>query len=328
MRSDRLQHALKSGLVLPDDARCVLIGAPGDFEIDAFAPGSTVVQQDFRPDFDHWERRGVTVTDNAQGPFDIAIAFIPRARALAESRVAQACALAPGGLVIIDGQKEDGVESVLKAMRGRTTLEGVVSKAHGKLAWLAASDAFADWAHGATRNSDGFWTAPGVFSSDATDPASAFLADALPRGLSGQIADLGAGWGALAPTILRSDTVAALHLVEADKAALDCARRNVTDPRAHFHWADATTWKTPAPLDAVVMNPPFHAGRRGDPGIGQSFIAAAARLLSQSGHLWMVANRHLPYEAALTKHFRDCTETGGDARFKILHARRPTRHKG
>ena len=56
-------------------------------------------------------------------------------------------------------------------------------------------------------------------------------------------------------------------------------------------------------MDAVVMNPPFHTGRTAEPGLGQAFITAAARLLAPQGQLWMVANRHLPYETALGGQF-------------------------
>ena len=58
-----------------------------------------------------------------------------------------------------------------------------------------------------------------------------------------------------------------------------------------------------------------------------AFVQAAARLLKPSGHLWMVANRHLPYEATLTGQFAKTTEVGGDARFKILRAERPSRQR-
>ncbi|MAZ25628.1 MAG: MFS transporter, partial [Cytophagaceae bacterium] len=114
-------------------------------------------------------------------------------------------------------------------------------------------------------------------------------------------------------------------LVEADRTALDCAERNVTDPRASFHWADATSWEPPALLDTVVMNPPFHTGRKADPALGQAFIAAARRMLKPAGQLWLVANRHLPYETALATHFRASEEIAGDSCFKILHASRPKR---
>ena len=140
-----------------------------------------------------------------------------------------------------------------------------------------------------------------------------------------RVADLGAGWGWLSAQILARQGVTELDLVEADHLALACAWRNISDPRARFHWADATRFRPEAPLDAVVMNPPFHQGRAADPSLGAAFIAAASEMLSTSGRLWMVANRHLPYESVLARHFRDVGEMGGDNGFKLLAAARPIR---
>ena len=58
-----------------------------------------------------------------------------------------------------------------------------------------------------------------------------------------------------------------------------------------------------AVMDAVVMNPPFHEGRKADPELGQAFIEAAAGMLGAKGKLYMVANRHLPYEETLERLF-------------------------
>ncbi len=71
------------------------------------------------------------------------------------------------------------------------------------------------------------------------------------------------------------------------------------------------------------MNPPFHTSRNADPALGQAFIAAAARVLKPSGHLWIVANRHLPYEATLAEQFAEVAEVGGDGRFKICMRNAP-----
>jgi len=73
------------------------------------------------------------------------------------------------------------------------------------------------------------------------------------------------------------------------------------------------------------MNPPFHTGRSVDPTLGRSFITASARLLKPQGMLWMVANRHLPYEKTLMAHFSKVVDLGGNARFKVLRAERPKR---
>ena len=86
------------------------------------------------------------------------------------------------------------------------------------------------------------------------------------------------------------------------------------------------TFKPETVVDAVVCNPPFHTARAADPGLGAGFIRAAAKMLHPGGTLWLVANRHLPYEQALREHFGDVAEIGGDTRFKILTAtgaRRP-----
>ncbi|MEL6121045.1 MAG: methyltransferase, partial [Pseudomonadota bacterium] len=117
--------------------------------------------------------------------------------------------------------------------------------------------------------------------------------------------------------------VQALHLIEAEHAALSCAQTNISDSRARFHWADASTWAAQSPLDCVVMNPPFHTSRTPEPIIGQRFIRAAARLLHPKGQLFLVANRHLAYERSLEQSFSEVAELGADTRFKLLKAARP-----
>ncbi len=81
---------------------------------------------------------------------------------------------------------------------------------------------------------------------------------------------------------------------------------NVTDPRARFHWADATAFRPEGAVDAVVCNPPFHAGAQPPiPALGAAFIARGRRCCTPAAQLWLVANRHLPYDAVLTDTFRD-----------------------
>jgi 16S rRNA (guanine1207-N2)-methyltransferase len=71
----------------------------------------------------------------------------------------------------------------------------------------------------------------------------------------------------------------------------------------------------------IVTNPPFHVQQRAErPDIGRQFIAVAAQALRPGGCLWLVANRHLPYEAVLDSSFgrvRTVTQQDG---FKIIEA--------
>jgi 16S rRNA (guanine1207-N2)-methyltransferase len=48
-------------------------------------------------------------------------------------------------------------------------------------------------------------------------------------------------------------------------------------------------------------------------------------MLSPRGELWLVANRHLPYEGALRLAFREVAELGADPAFKLFHASHPIR---
>ncbi len=162
----------------------------------------------------------------------------------------------------------------------------------------------------------------GIFSSDHIDPGSQLLADHLPAHLHGHVADLGAGWGFLSDAILkRCPKVKQLDLFEADSRALKCAGKNLTthDREITFHWHDVTTG-LPGLYDAIVMNPPFHTGQATDVDLGRAFLKVAAASLKRGGKLLLVANRQLPYEAALELSglaWRKITE---DKIYKILFA--------
>lgn len=318
MRISRLELAFPDGA----GARNLILGADGAEDLSPFDPATTLVVEGMAQHHAALKARGFEVATAPDGAFDTVLVTLPRARDAARARIALGAAhLAPGGALWVDGQKTDGIESILKEIKALGGISDTHSKAHGKIARVDDPSAIpADWAAAALSPAPGFTTRAGVFSAEGVDAGSAMLAAALPEKLPTRIVDLGAGWGWLSAQILAHPGVETLHLVEADATALDCARRNVTDPRARFHWADALDFRLPEPVNGVIMNPPFHEGRAADPGLGAAFIKAAAGLLTGAGRLWMVANRHLPYEAELARHFADVTEIGGDNRFKILTA--------
>ena len=313
-------------LAFPEGApgTVLLIGADARTDLSPFDPARTRIVQRQAADHAALAGRGWTVSTQADGPAaDTAVVFLPRARDQARAWLAEAAAnLAPGGHIWVDGQKIDGIDSLLKELRGLAQVDSIESKAHGKIFRLPGADWVPEaWAARDLSAAPGFVTRAGVFSADGIDPGSALLAAHLPDRMPTRVVDLGAGWGWLSAQILARPGVEVLHLVESDATALDCARRNIADPRARFHWADATQFTLPEPVNGVVMNPPFHAGARApDARIGAGFIAAAARLLTGAGRLWMVANRHLPYEPVLARHFAEVQEIGGDTRFKVIAA--------
>jgi 16S rRNA (guanine1207-N2)-methyltransferase len=164
------------------------------------------------------------------------------------------------------------------------------------------------------------WSQPGLFNWDRIDPGSALLAAHLTD-LKGAGADLGSGLGILAKAAFASPAVRTLTLIDIDRRAIEVSRRNVTDPRATFRWADVTK---PHPsltdLDFVIMNPPFHDGGVEDRALGLAFIRRAAEMLRTGGRCWLVANRHLPYEATIRQVFKRFDLRADAAGFKVYEA--------
>lgn len=326
MQDSRLTLALDRAEPLPPAGLIAVFGPSADADLSGLPKERVLVVQGFRPDHDAWAARGYSVLPEVDGEFAAAVIFLPRARGLARAWVAEAAArVGSGGAIWIDGQKTDGVDSMLKELRGMVPVSEPFSKAHGKSFCFPSPGPglFDPWVAQPLMPAPGFRTMPGVFSADGVDRGSAVLAEALPARLPARVADLGAGWGWLAAQILAREGVAEVHLIEADHTALACARANVTDPRARFHWADATRFVPDQKFDAVVTNPPFHTGRAADPALGAAFIRAAASMLKPDGRIWLVANRHLPYERVMAECFREVAEAGGDPGFKVLFASRP-----
>ncbi|WP_121064648.1 class I SAM-dependent methyltransferase [Chachezhania antarctica] len=330
--SVRLSLVLESGLALPDGPVAVYHPTP-DHDLSALPAERVEIVQPFKPWHDRWAQAGYAVVPSAAAtPVAAAIVFLPRARAEGRAAIAEAVERAgeSGGVILIDGAKTDGIESILKEVRARTEVSPALSKAHGKLfSFHAEPELFADWAARDQVLDGGFITRPGVFSADGVDKGSVVLAGMLDEvPLGSHVFDLGAGWGYLSTRLLENGKLKQLDLVEADHVALDCARRNVSDERARFHWADATVWRPETLVDSVVMNPPFHVARAGDPGIGQAFVQAAAGMLKPGGKLLLVANRHLPYEDTLSGRFGDVAELHNDGHFKVILASRPGKGAG
>lgn len=168
----------------------------------------------------------------------------------------------------------------------------------------------------------GLWSQPGVFSWDRIDPGTAHLMSHLPA-FSGRGADFGCGFGVLARAMLTSAKVEHIALVDIDRRAIDAARNNIADPRAQFLWANL---RDPHPeltnLDFVVMNAPFHDAGAEDKGLALVFVKRAAEALRKDGVCWLVANRHLPYEASIKPLFKRADLKFEAEGYKIYEARK------
>ena len=332
MADQRLDIAFgEPALRLPETGRIAALNAGAGTDYTRFPRDRFHPVTGFRPDFDRLSAAGYDVGDHPEGPYALVLVHVSRSRSETLGLIALAFRHAePGAMIVVDGAKTDGIETALKHCRALFTPGGTISKAHGKTFWIRRPDilpaVLAQWeaALVPAENVDGYLTAPGMFSADRIDPASALLAVHLDDRLAGRVADFGAGWGFLSNFVLFArGGVTALDLYEANKAALDAARLNVTDPRASFYWADVLTTPIETRYDAVICNPPFHQGRAAEPALGQAFISRAADILTPQGRLWLVANRQMPYEAHLAALFAEVRVLEETRHYKAILASRP-----
>lgn len=314
--------------------RVLFLGAEPGFRLPDGFEAELHVVQGFRPHFRALQASGVVVTPQAEGNgFGMALVFAGRHRGLNELRIAQALeSVAPGGLIVIAGGKDDGIASLRKRIDELVPLDGHLPKYHGIAFWLrrpadlAAAQKLRA-ANPALLVEGRFHTAPGMFSFDRIDTGSRLLVENLPNDLRGSVADFCAGWGYLAAEVAaRSPGILALDLHEADFASLEAAKLNLAGVgqsiTRNFFWTDLLSEPVERRYDAIVMNPPFHRSRAAEPEIGAGMIRAAAKALKPGGRLFMVANRQLPYEPILSAAFSSHAELARDGMFKVLSARR------
>lgn len=324
-------------LALRADARVLFLRARCGRRLREWARPGWLCEQGFKPFADDLEQAGFAVGEPAMGSlFDRVLVLPPRQREEARAVFARAARHASaGGCVLAAVPNAEGAKS---AEADFARLFGPVqslSKHKCRVFWATVGDRLdrdllAQWAalDRPRRIEGGYLSRPGLFAWDRVDPASALLAAHLPGDLRGRLADLGAGYGYLsAQAIARCPAITGVDLFEAQASALGPARANLEEAVAasgrqvdmHVLWHDVTRG-LPHRYDAIVSNPPFHQGRADLPELGRAFIATAATALHPGGRLWMVANRHLPYEATLASCFVQVRTVAMQQGFKVIEA--------
>ncbi|MGA9335340.1 MAG: class I SAM-dependent methyltransferase [Rudaea sp.] len=328
-----------SGLALPADGRVLFLRARAGIGLREMAQPGWLCEQSFLPFADELARQGLRVGEPDAGEqFALALVLPPRQRDEARALFARALGwLAPGGTVLAAMANAEGAKS---GEGDLTRLAGAVqhlSKHKCRVFWATPNPGdvdqslLAQWLElDAPRTiADGYISRPGLFAWNRVDRASALLARHLPPDLHGRVADLGAGYGYLAcQLIARCPQVDAIDLYEAEARALEPARINLARAQREserkidvaVHWHDVTRG-VPQRYDAIVSNPPFHQGRADLPELGRAFIASATDALLPDGRLFLVANRHLPYEAILDQRFSEVRTLVTQEGFKVIAAK-------
>lgn len=292
-------------------------------------------EQSFKPEADALSQAGFAVNvAGAPKTYELVLILPPRQRDEARALMARAVAMTkPGGRIIACQSNDEGARSGEADLAQLTGEVESMSKNKCRVFWTASLaqlnvSVLADWQtlDEPRPIADGRFTSrPGIFAWDRIDVASALLAKHLPENLTGQAADLGAGFGYLSAELLsRCPGISTLDAYEAENRALELARVNLKNFEArtpiHYRWHDVAAGLLDK-YDVIVTNPPFHAQRGVDrPDIGRRFISVAADSLRAGGKLWLVANRHLPYESALSENFASVRTIAQQHGYKIIEA--------
>lgn len=339
---ETLMLALESGAVpLPEAGPILFLRAEVTPHLSGLPKDRLVCHNSFKPDHDALKAAGYDVLPPETEAFPAAALTLilpPRQKDEARALFARALRDAPeGGIILASlpntlGSKTN--EKILAEISGETES---LSKHKCRAFWTVKdssrinADRLGEWIALDTPREivPDLWSRPGLFSWDRVDAGSELLADSIPEHVRGRGADFGAGQGLLSREVLtHCPQVEHMTLLEAEHRALPCIERTMAGlENWDARWADATKDAGEALYDFVVMNPPFHVGRADASSLGQDFIRAAARALKPGGQLWLVANRHLPYESVLDDCFKMHERLEDEGGYKIIRADRPKRKR-
>ena len=277
---------------------------------------------------------GFETPNNISKKYETVIVSVPKTREEALGQIAIAYeATKLGGLIILEGNKRDGIDSIIKALSDVIKVENSIAKAHGKIVIIkVSSDSISPFSNQLkqlypSKNRDGFFSVPGLFSYKKIDSASQFLTSAFDEKVTGDVIDLGAGWGFLSFKLLSScSRITSVTLLDHDLRALDCAKLNIKSEKAKFLWSDINEVKSlGAKFDNAICNPPFHSNKGKDIKLGINFIKASHHILKNGGNLLLVANIQLPYENVISNLFYDFKVFSQNKYFKIIFAKKSKR---
>jgi len=169
---------------------------------------------------------------------------------------------------------------------------------------------------------------PGVFSGERLDIGTRLLLEQM-AGMPDceQVVDLGCGNGVIGLAALRQNARAKVSFIDESCMAVASARANVErlyPERAsscRFLLADGLLDYAAEKPELVLCNPPFHQQHAVDDFVGRRLIRQTAAALLPGGELWLVANRHLPYEAGLRRRFGAVERLAENRKFIVWRAR-------
>ena len=299
-----------------DGLKIAVIGAYGDSEFQQFKEAEVDFIQSFKPAINSLSlnMQSSQLVDELSEGYDLILHFPTKFQEENLMFLAKAIGvLKTGGQYIATLSNKIGAKGFEKEVMALVDTASSTSKRKCRVIEFTKTQAIAtpkQW-----RDFDGvqkitgtdYITFTGVYGGKKVDAGSEALIDYLKENvkLFGHGADLGAGWGYLTDQVLNHyPKLRGVDAYEAEGRALKAAEKNVKDiDRARLFHCDVVGESISRKYDFVVMNPPFHNTEEEDIDLGRQFIAKAKSILKPRGTVYIVANKHLPYEKNLRELF-------------------------
>ena len=165
-----------------------------------------------------------------------------------------------------------------------------------------------------------FQTDAGVFSKGELDQGTRLLLDALPD-LSGDVLDLGCGWGAIGIAVKKAFPQTNVTMVDVNLRALGLCERNAQANGVEVLCleSDGMAALSGRQFDAVITNPPIRAGKQKV----YEMLSGAAEALKEDGSLYLVIRKQQGAESCmrfLSAYFETVEKLDRSAGFWVIRA--------
>ena len=165
-----------------------------------------------------------------------------------------------------------------------------------------------------------FQTDAGVFSKGELDQGTRLLLDALPE-LTGEVLDLGCGWGAIGIAVKKAFPQTDVTMVDVNLRALGLCERNAEANGVEVTCieSDGMSALGGRQFDAVITNPPIRAGKQKV----YEMLSGAAEALKEDGSLYLVIRKQQGAESCmrfLSDYFETVEKLDRSAGFWVIRA--------
>ncbi len=307
---------------LPDGLDLTLISNRIDYQV-LEEQGIEVKINDFRPD---------SLTGESQ---DYLLMRLPKSKVLSEYLFRLAFwLLKPQGRLIIAGNNQEGVKRIIKESEkqfGHLETQKLLGKglryAHFRkrnTSKLEREELLKDpyfEEHHFSWNELSFTSKAGIYGDQKIDEGSQFLVDALKEiPLSGELLDLGVGYGFLTIALAKEHSLDAIYGTENNITAFESCQKNlaangVSAELFLTNVADGVTCKN---IRTIVSNPPFHQGFSTSVHLTERFLAATKSLLHRKGAAYFVVNRFIAIERLAESVHLNVEAIAQNGQFKVL----------